>query len=781
MMNNEQDNQIGRRGLFAVNPKDTLVKSEFSQKELESFVSTIVNYSNGDYPPVPEIFIPVLNRLKDDAELIGEKTNECKKILQEIQSIQEEHASIKKEHETYLSDLISAHTEFDRALEIFQYHSIPMVLVGKDLKILDANDIFCAIFSVERSEITRQFPPLSKYIPIENSFSAPDGIIYTIITLNPPIVPFDHEASSLILLIPEKGVTDDIVTVKILPEIFRQALQKVLIPTAIIDQYNTVQFVNDALLLLLGRAYQDVHLRDLGSCGFSAELKDFFEEVNSSGIKNDFETTITRLDNSEIKIWINLDPVQVDNTNYFLLSAVPDEDESEEKTDPGLPVSGTYNPLTPDTFTKTLIDINPSPIVLFDKNGSIILANESLSELIGVSAELLNGQTLSDIGLKIPDVSQIPYQISVLTEKICVESPFGSICYSGLVISNNPDCPTLYILILQSTDKEEPSFPVSKEPQITVKNEVLVQQKSEPALCTESGLSFSLTPVPLVEYDGTQIIRINSVFRNWTGLSENNLSECVGTLISHINQVSLDDTQIFQMVFPSGTKYYHIVTIPNPDNPKNRCIFFIDNTATYEKLTEITVQFEDIKKELAKTRANLSNVNTPSMQVLDDISNQIDIVEFELSGGRYAMDIGMVREVVEMLPITPLPKTPPHFIGIINLRGEVTHVIDLGILLGEGLKKDRSGQKIIIVPSDAARGEHIGIIVDNVRSVTEIAVKQVTALGDEINTRINTRIKGIIKVTHDDLIDKREGEEKGDNLVIWLDMKEIISRLAGFN
>ena len=144
------------------------------------------------------------------------------------------------------------------------------------------------------------------------------------------------------------------------------------------------------------------------------------------------------------------------------------------------------------------------------------------------------------------------------------------------------------------------------------------------------------------------------------------------------------------------------------------------------------------------------------------------------------MDIGMVREVVEMLPITPLPKTPPHVIGIINLRGEVTHVIDLGILLGEGMKKDRTGQKIIVVPSDAAHGEHLGIIVDNVRSVTEIAYKQVTALGDEINTRIQTRIKGIIKVKHDDVIDKREGTEKGDNLVIWLDMKEILTGLAGF-
>jgi purine-binding chemotaxis protein CheW len=145
------------------------------------------------------------------------------------------------------------------------------------------------------------------------------------------------------------------------------------------------------------------------------------------------------------------------------------------------------------------------------------------------------------------------------------------------------------------------------------------------------------------------------------------------------------------------------------------------------------------------------------------------------------MDIGMVREVVEMLPITPLPRTPPYIIGIINLRGEVTHVIDLAVLLGERIKKDRTGQKIIIVPPDAAHGDHIGIIVDNVRSVTGIGVRQVTALGNEVNERIQTKIKGIIKVSQDDLVERSEVEEKRADLVIWLDMKEILNQMAGLH
>lgn len=132
-----------------------------------------------------------------------------------------------------------------------------------------------------------------------------------------------------------------------------------------------------------------------------------------------------------------------------------------------------------------------------------------------------------------------------------------------------------------------------------------------------------------------------------------------------------------------------------------------------------------------------------------------------------------------MVQITPLPKTPSYVVGIINLRGEVTHIIDLGILLGERSTKERSEQKIIIVPQDTTHGEHIGIIVDNVQSVTEIMGRQVNSLGDDINSHIRTHIKGIIKISKDDTIDKRTDGQHGAELVIWLDMNKILSELQG--
>lgn len=789
-MQSNQEEQTGRRGLFSINPKEPKpIQSEYQKNELQSILSTILSYENGDFPPLPELFHPILERLKHDTLLLQEKTRENDELSSEFNKILEEQSTIKKEHETYLSDLISAHTEFDRALEIFQYHSIPMILIGSEFQILDANDIFCSIFSVERSLITHEFPPFSRYVPDEKSFKSPDGKTYSTISLNPPIVPFDHDAISLKLLIEtpeEEKDTEDLYS-----EIFKTILERIFVPIAIIDEYSTIQFVNDALLSLLSREHPEVYLRDIASCGFAPDIVTIINDVKESDQGNEFQTVITHQNNEEIKIWIQVSPLRIEDKSHLLLQVFPDEEESETEIERDVDVDlkeikekPSSEPLSPieisNTYLKTLIDFNPSPIILFDKYYTIVLANEGFSELIGVSTDQLIGQNISDIGLKIPTNIDFHDQITVLSNEIRIESPFGMLAYSGLIISNNSEEAGYHILILQSSGDETPSQETKKEIVKPVSQIQNIEKIPEPKPTLHHDISIEIIPIPVIEYDGTNVTRINNAFCEWTGLTLESITDYLPGIISQTSQGSLDSNRIFSSDFPTGSRHYQLVSVPHPDHAEFRIIWFIDNTTAQGKVSELETKLSEFKNEIAQIREKLTDKNSGEIQLSDEISKEIDIVEFELSGNRYAMDIGMVREVVEMLPITPLPKTPPHVIGIINLRGEVTHVIDLGILLGEGMKKDRTGQKIIVVPSDAAHGEHLGIIVDNVRSVTEIAYKQVTALGDEINTRIQTRIKGIIKVKHDDVIDKREGTEKGDNLVIWLDMKEILTGLAGF-
>jgi purine-binding chemotaxis protein CheW len=62
--------------------------------------------------------------------------------------------------------------------------------------------------------------------------------------------------------------------------------------------------------------------------------------------------------------------------------------------------------------------------------------------------------------------------------------------------------------------------------------------------------------------------------------------------------------------------------------------------------------------------------------------NQVTLGCFEVAGRVYAVDVTYVREVVRWQPATPLPKAPELIEGVIDLRGAVVPVVDLGRALG---------------------------------------------------------------------------------------------------
>ncbi|PKL59192.1 MAG: hypothetical protein CVV33_09110 [Methanomicrobiales archaeon HGW-Methanomicrobiales-4] len=238
-----------------------------------------------------------------------------------------------------------------------------------------------------------------------------------------------------------------------------------------------------------------------------------------------------------------------------------------------------------------------------------------------------------------------------------------------------------------------------------------------------------------------------------------------------------DISDLVRVVFRGGEFCLREVVSSKSYEDGELGFWYYNLTAETEKISQFKERITSLDSEIQALKRNQVSSN----QSYDDriSADEIDIVEFELNEELYAIDISMVREVMEMLPITPLPRTPPYVSGIINLRGEVTHVIDLAILLGERPKKDRSGQKIIIIPSDATNGEHVGIIVDNVHSVTEILGRHVSHLGDDITTQIHTHIKGIIKISHDDVLEKRAENNTQATLVIWLDIQKILHDIQG--
>jgi purine-binding chemotaxis protein CheW len=154
------------------------------------------------------------------------------------------------------------------------------------------------------------------------------------------------------------------------------------------------------------------------------------------------------------------------------------------------------------------------------------------------------------------------------------------------------------------------------------------------------------------------------------------------------------------------------------------------------------------------------------------MASTIDIVEFELGGERYALDIQLVREIVEMIPITPIPRAPSYISGVINLRGEITNIMNLNTLLNLPDREIRDNQKIIVLVPEAAGGNNVGIIVDDVSSVIQVAESDIDKIGDGFGSELSSFVKGIIKM-------KKEAEsDQKKNLIIWIDMQKVIRDLA---
>ncbi|NLM30170.1 MAG: purine-binding chemotaxis protein CheW [Methanomicrobiales archaeon] len=151
----------------------------------------------------------------------------------------------------------------------------------------------------------------------------------------------------------------------------------------------------------------------------------------------------------------------------------------------------------------------------------------------------------------------------------------------------------------------------------------------------------------------------------------------------------------------------------------------------------------------------------------------IDVVEFQLGKEHYALDIQIAREIVEMMPITPLPRAPRYLAGIINLRGEITNIIDLRDLLGLPGSDEAEGQKIVVLMPDTTGGSNIGIIVDDVHSVIQVRDTDIERINEGITSSISSYVKGIIKIG-------REGSEKTKTLIIWLDVQKVINDLGNY-
>jgi len=92
----------------------------------------------------------------------------------------------------------------------------------------------------------------------------------------------------------------------------------------------------------------------------------------------------------------------------------------------------------------------------------------------------------------------------------------------------------------------------------------------------------------------------------------------------------------------------------------------------------------------------------------------IELATFYVGRALCGMDILKVQEINKLMEMTKVPQSPDYMVGILNLRGQIVTIIDLGQKLGLGSIEVSNESRNIIVNTP---GEHVGLLVSRISDV----------------------------------------------------------------
>ncbi len=136
------------------------------------------------------------------------------------------------------------------------------------------------------------------------------------------------------------------------------------------------------------------------------------------------------------------------------------------------------------------------------------------------------------------------------------------------------------------------------------------------------------------------------------------------------------------------------------------------------------------------------------------------LLTFSLGSEGYGVSIIKIKEIIGMMDITPIPRTPEFIKGVINLRGRIIPVMDLRIKFGME-PKEYNERTCIIVAEVLMNGlqKLLGIVVDMVSEVVTISDDQIEPPPEYGTNLQHSAILGIGKIK--------------DRVVIILDIDEV--------
>lgn len=140
--------------------------------------------------------------------------------------------------------------------------------------------------------------------------------------------------------------------------------------------------------------------------------------------------------------------------------------------------------------------------------------------------------------------------------------------------------------------------------------------------------------------------------------------------------------------------------------------------------------------------------------------DEMQLVVLKLGDEEFGIPVQYSTGIIRMQPITRIPNAPPFLEGVINLRGQITAIIDLRKKFGMKPKEPDNATRIVVLTFEDVV---VGLIVDAVYEVLRIPVEDVgSPLGELQTTSEMQFIKGVGKV--------------GDRLIIIMDVQGLLTK-----
>lgn len=147
----------------------------------------------------------------------------------------------------------------------------------------------------------------------------------------------------------------------------------------------------------------------------------------------------------------------------------------------------------------------------------------------------------------------------------------------------------------------------------------------------------------------------------------------------------------------------------------------------------------------------MSQVSPPSADTSQ--RDACKVLEFGLGEDRYCLQINTIDEIVDAGELTPIPNSPSHVDGVMDLRGRTTTIVDPKKLFD--IDEDGARSRILVFEQDAVDDEStVGWLVDDVYQVRDVPVDEV----DETTIGADRGIRGVV-----------HGDD--GSLVVWLEPK----------